>query len=112
MVDHREFKELFPALADELENGGTQKIEIEGVRTVEEEGEPTQVHFVPSVIDYIRRCDTKEQAFEIVDYLLKRGEITKKEARAIKAQIRSQGIRSFGSKKEKDHYLHHGIGED
>lgn len=112
MSNHREFRDLFPALAEELENDGIQKLKIDGVRTMEEESEQPQTHFVPSVIDYIRRCDTEEQAVEIVDYLLKRGEITRKEAKAIKTQLQTQGLRSFGSKKEKDHYLHHGIGSD
>jgi hypothetical protein len=35
-------------------------------------------HFYPSAVDFIRRCDTEAQAEEIIAYLQKKGEITKK----------------------------------
>jgi hypothetical protein len=41
--------------------------------------------------------------------MVKQGEITRAEARDIKIQLRSEGLRSFGTKKEKDYYLHHGL---
>jgi hypothetical protein len=108
-----DFKEDFPALSEEMETGGTQKHRVDGVRAMsEEESKPAAVHFTPSVVDYIRRCDTDEQAVEIVEYLLNRGELSQKEARAIKVQLKSEGIRSFGAKKERDHYLHHGLESD
>ena len=47
--------------------------------------------------------------FEIIDFMLKQDEISPADARAIKSQLRTEGLRSFGAKKEKDHYLHHGI---
>jgi hypothetical protein len=64
---------------------------------------------VPDIVDYIRRCDTVSQALEIVDYMLKRGEISRSEAKDIKTRLKSEGLRSFGEKKEKDHYLRHGL---
>lgn len=109
MSEDREFRDLFPALTSELEDRGTKQHKIDGVRVMEEETEPARIHFEPGVIDYIRRCDTNEQALEIVDYLLKRGEISQKEAKAIKSKLKTDGLRSFGSKKERDHYLHHGL---
>ncbi len=109
MAKDREFKESFPVLTEELETGTTKQRKIDGVRGMEEESEPVKIRYTPSVVDYIRRCDTDEQAVEIVEYLLKQGEISQKEARTIKSQLRAQGIRSFGSKKERDHYLHHGV---
>ena len=107
-----EFKDSFPAISDELERGLTQKYKIEGVRaTLSEKTEetPAEETYIPGVIDYIRRCDTVNQALEIVDWMLKQGEITRAEARDIKSQLKSEGLRSFGSKKEKDYYLHHGL---
>jgi hypothetical protein len=65
--------------------------------------------FLPSAIDYIRRCDTVPQAIEIVDYMVNRGELTPTDAKTIKKQLKADGIRSFGAKKEKDHYSHHGV---
>ena len=114
MSEDGDFREVFPALSKELEEKSTKTFKVDGVRTMAEETEPKgeAKTFTPDVVDYIRRCDTVSQAFEIVDYLMKRNEINAAQAREIKSQIKADGLRSFGSKKEKDHYLHHGIGED
>ena len=109
MSDDEEFRLAYPALTKELEEGSTQAFKIDGVRTVSEETREESTSYTPDVVDYIRRCDTLSQANEIVDYLAKQGEITPAQAKAIKSQLKSEGIRSFGSKKEKDHYLHHGL---
>jgi len=60
------------------------------------------------VVDFLRRCDTKAQAEEIIDYMAKKGEITKAYAEKLRAQLEEKGVRSFGTKKEKDYYLKHG----
>jgi hypothetical protein len=111
MSEDDEFRQSFPALTKELEEGNTQSFKIDGVRIMSEESDHGQEKqtFTPDVVDYIRRCDTVPQAVEIVDFLAKRGEITPAQAKAIKSQIKAEGIRSFGAKKEKDHYLHHGL---
>ena len=110
MSEDEEFRRNFPALSKELEEGNTKTFQIDGVRTLSEESkEEETVAYTPDVVDYIRRCDTLAQANEIVDFLEKQGEITQGQARAIKSQLKSEGIRSFGAKKEKDHYLHHGL---
>jgi hypothetical protein len=114
MSEDGEFREVFPALSKELEEKSTQTFKIDGVRTMAEETDSTgdAKTFTPDVVDYIRRCDTVPQALEIVEFLMKQNEISPAQAREIKSQLKSDGLRSFGSKKEKDHYLHHGIGED
>ena len=109
MSEDDEFRRAFPALTKELEEGSTQAFKIDGVRTVSEETNEEKMTYTPDVVDYIRRCDTLSQANEIVDFLAKQGEISPSQARAIKSQLKSEGIRSFGAKKEKDHYLHHGL---
>jgi hypothetical protein len=122
MSEDGEFREVFPALSKELEEETTKTFKIDGVRTMAEETESKGAAktFTPDVVDYIRRCDTDyirrcdtvSQALEIVDFLMKQNEINPSQAREIKSQLKADGLRSFGSKKEKDHYLHHGIGED
>lgn len=115
MNEDKDFRESFPALAKELEEGGTKEYKIDGVRKMSEEQESESsgeaVTFLPNVIDYIRRCDSVKQANEIIDYMSKQGEIDPPQARAIKKQLKAEGLRSFGAKKEKDHYLHHGTDE-
>ncbi|MFW9918446.1 MAG: DUF2095 family protein [Candidatus Thorarchaeota archaeon] len=112
MSDEDKFQKAYPALNEELEKGSTQEYTIDGVRIMSEDHEEQtsdEGTFLPNAIDYIRRCDTVPQAIEIVDYLLNRGELTTGQARDIKKQLKSEGLRSFGAKKEKDHYLKHGL---
>ncbi len=114
-MERDRFEEAFPALSDEMRTGKTKTYRVSGVRLEMKDEESTDTEqeyttFLPDVVDYIRRCDTVSQALEIVEYLAKRGEISLSQATAIRRQLKTQGLRSFGSKKEKDYYLHHGIG--
>jgi len=95
-----------------MENG-EHKIGINAVRDDIETGEKAAssesfVHYMPDVIDFIRRCDTKEQAEEIIDYMEKRGEIKKQYAENLRKQLRERGVRSFGPKKEENYYFKQG----
>ena len=110
MSEDKDFRDAYPELNKELKTGGTQTRGIAGVRTMTEEKKSSEVEaYTPTVIDYIRRCDSIKQAVEIVEYLVKQDEINLQQARAIKRQLKTDGIRSFGTKKEKDHYLRHGF---
>jgi hypothetical protein len=125
-VDKKSMKKLFPNLIKELE-GSENKVQIDGVRadaakaeeTLDDPGEAMLAeaenaipdmfrHYNPSAVDFIRRCDTPAQAEEIVAYLHKRGEITVKEAADIRKQLKKEGLRSFGPKKEADYYFKQG----
>ncbi|MGA3191327.1 MAG: DUF2095 family protein [Candidatus Bathyarchaeia archaeon] len=106
------FKKMFPNLAKEL-GSDENKVSVNSVRTDDEAGErhvtrERFVHYAPDVIDFIRRCDTTEQAEEIIDYVEKRGEIDGLYAHKLKKQLKEKGVRSFGAKKEEDYYLKHG----
>ena len=109
MSKDEDIRRDFPALNKELEEGTTRSFKIDGVRTMSEESKEEKIAYTPDVVDYIRRCDTLTQANEIVEFLVKQDEISPAQGRAIKAKLKADGIRSFGAKKEKDHYLHHGL---
>lgn len=102
---------MFPHLAREMELGES-KVAITSVRSDIETGERAVsrkfVHYVPDVVDFIRRCGTDEEAYEIVDYMEKRGEISVKYAEKLRKQLREKGVRSFGPKKEDGYYFKHG----
>ena len=113
--DKETFKKLFPNLAREMEFG-ENKISINSIRTDMEEGEKTASEkrrnrvdpfagYDPDVIDFLRRCDTEEQAEEIIAYMEKRGEITSEYAAQLRKQLKEKGVRSFGHKKEENYYL-------
>jgi hypothetical protein len=109
-TDKETFKKMFPNLAKELEVGD-QRVKIDAVRTDSDEAEKTVPDkfrgYCPTVIDFIRRCDTDEQADEIITYLQKRGEITTEYADALRVQLQNKGVRSFGPKKEENYYFKH-----
>jgi hypothetical protein len=127
-IDKRSLKKMVPHLYRELEEDSENKISIDAVRAdpdaaekaaeiedvcEEEFLEPTKVidklrHFNPSAVDFIRRCDTDAQAQEIISYLQKRGELTEEEAKELECKLKREGVRSFGSKKEENHYFKEG----
>jgi len=106
--DKETFKKLFPNLAKEMESD-ENKVSISSVRTDTKSGERAVsrnfVHYDPDVIDFLRRCDTIEQAEEIIAYMERRGEISKEYAAKLRKQLKEKGVRSFGPKKEENYYL-------
>lgn len=110
-LDEKAFKRLFPNLVKELESS-EHKVAINSVRTDIKTGEKVVskrfIHYMPDVIDFIRRCDTEEQAEEIINYMEKRAEIRKQYAKKLRKQLKEKGVRSFGPKKEENYYFKHG----
>ncbi len=109
--DKETLRNMFPYLTEELESRG-HKVAINSVRTDIYAGEKAVserfVHYMPDVIDFIRRCDTAAQAEEIIGYMQKRGEIKKRYAKKLRKQLKEKGERSFGPKKEENYYFRHG----
>ncbi|NPA47948.1 MAG: DUF2095 domain-containing protein [Thermococci archaeon] len=103
--DEDEFREMFPALAEELEEEGL------ALRVESGEEEPERMDFSgynPDVIDFLRRCSTDDEALEIINWMEERGEITAEMARELRARLVREGVRAFGSKKEWGWYERHG----
>ncbi len=107
-IDKKRFRKMFPHLAQELE-AGDRRISVTSVRSDPQTGEKASSRkfddYNPDVIDFLRRCDTEQQAEEIICYLEGRGEISSNYGRKLKKQLKEKGVRSFGSKKEDDYYL-------
>ncbi len=128
-IDKKSLKKMFPHLYNELETGEV-KVPINAVRKNPLEAEEAAMgvececdeeelvpctetpdklrHFNPSTVDFIRRCDTEAQAEEIISYLQKKSEITKENAEQMRCQLKQKGVRSFGPKKEENHYFREG----
>jgi hypothetical protein len=109
-VKKKSFKEMFPNLSEEFE-GGKSKVTIDSVRNTNKAEKPPSDKFCnynPTVVDFIRRCDTEVQAEEIIMYLEKKGELTEEYAEDIRKRLRKEGVRCFGPKKQEDYYLKHG----
>jgi hypothetical protein len=128
-TDKKSLKKMFPHLYKELETGDV-KVPINAVRKNPQEAEeaveceeceeeeeefasctemPDKLrHFNPCAVDFIRRCDTEAQAEEIIAYLQKKGEITQEYAEELRCQLKREGVRSFGPKKEENYYFREG----
>jgi hypothetical protein len=119
----KSLKKMFPNLFKELEVS-ENKVTINSIRKnpdeIEEEtetavsenmesdsaSEPDKFrHYNPTVVDFIRRCDTDAQAEEIIAFLCKKGELTEDYACELRTQLKKDGLRSFGPKKEDDYYF-------
>ncbi|MHA1395691.1 MAG: DUF2095 family protein, partial [Promethearchaeota archaeon] len=60
--------------------------------------------FLPKTEDYLRRCETNEEGYEIIEYQLKMGHISEEEAANLREIIMTRGIRAFGEKKTWGYY--------
>jgi hypothetical protein len=114
-VNRESLRKMFPNLEKELQRD-ENRVQVNSVRTSRRDAEKVATsrgfdNYVPDVTDFIRRCDTEEQAEEIICYLERRGEIDNRYARKLRKQLRGKGVRSFGNKKSQDHYLKHGMRE-
>jgi hypothetical protein len=109
--DKETFKRLFPNLAKDMESEDN-RVAINSVRSDMPSGEKASSkrfdRYMPDVIDFVRRCDTCDQADEIITFMEKRGEIKKEYAGKLRKQLREKGVRSFGPKKEENYYLKYG----
>ena len=105
-MEKKEFKKKFPKLVAEIESGESKAdIEFHAKKPT-----PSRkfAGYNPDAIDFIRRCTTEDQAYEIIEYLEKRGEVTKEAADELCKQLRKEGLRSFGRKKDHGFYEREG----
>ena len=107
-IDKRQFRKRFRRLAEEMEDRES-RMSMTSVRSDTEAGEravPKEFEgYNPDVIDFLRRCDNEEQAKEVIRFLLKKKEISRGYASRLRRQLLEKGVRSFGSKKDGDHYI-------
>jgi len=98
--DVEEFKKKYPKLAEEIFGNKTKQLTLR----VESGFSDPWRNYVPTVVDYIRRCKTVEEAIEVVEYLAKRGELSSEEAEELRNILLTRGLEFFGSRKEDDYY--------
>jgi len=110
-MPNKELKRLFPNLMNEIEEDHTN-ISNESVSQGSEQKDKADPKdfsgYNPDIIDFIRRCDTEDEALEIIKYMEKKLEISKEYATHLTKELKTKGVRSFGPKKETDYYSKHG----
>ena len=105
-MEKKKFKEIFPHLANELENG-QNKVSLSEIDEEKKKHTSTGrkwAGYVPDIIDFIRRCENNEQVLEIIDYMEENNEISAEKAKELREKLADDGVRSFGAIKEKDYY--------
>lgn len=103
----KELKRLFPNLMNEIEedhmNISNKSVSKASEQKTYEESKDFS-GYNPDIIDFIRRCDTEDEALEIIKYMEKKLEISKEYAKHLIKELKTKGVRSFGPKKETDYY--------
>lgn len=103
-MDVDEARKKFPHLTKEIDDQ-EMRIRIDSVRSDPTlRDEKSLSSYLPDAVDYIRRCETVEEALPIVDFLEKYKRIPVEEAVRLRAQLRAMGVKSFGVKKEPGYY--------
>jgi hypothetical protein len=103
-MEKKDFKRLFPHIADEIETG-TSKVDLNKATESPPSTEPgykedrKYAGFLPGAVDFIRRCKKVQEAEEIIGFLEKKGDVGKDEANALRNQLREKGLKSFGTHK-------------
>lgn len=103
-MDKEEFKRKFPTLFKEIESKKA-KIKINKTNSSNNQSKELFRGYMPTAIDYLRRCDTEEQAEKTIECLLKNKEISESYGKKLKKVLKKKGIRGFGPKKEDGYYL-------
>ena len=98
--DKKELEEYLPHLIDEIsDKKKILRMDLVNFEIEEKEDEMDQINrssilkelINPGVIDFIRRCVTKDEAIEILEYCLKKKELGLKEYEKYKNQIMQKG---------------------
>jgi hypothetical protein len=103
-MEKKDFRRLFPHIADEMETGAS-KVDLREAIEPPPSTEPGYAEdrkyagFTPGAVDFIRRCRKPKEAEEIISFLEKKGDIKKDEANALRKQLRDSGLKSFGPHK-------------
>ncbi|MHA1713705.1 MAG: DUF2095 family protein [Candidatus Ranarchaeia archaeon] len=102
------FRKKFPNLAKELEEKKVC-LTLKFDPSFHKEKPEKKYHdplrgFEPTAEDFIRRCGNIKEATEIIAFLEGRGEISAEKAENLRRKLESQGLTSFGDKKEWGYY--------
>ncbi len=103
-IETEEFEKEFPVLYKEIIEGEKGISESEMRTSTGSKKERKFQGYVPGVVDFICRCETEEEAIEIIDYMLKKGDLSEKYARDLKKQLKEKGLEFFGEHRAPGYY--------
>ena len=112
-VSTDDMEEKFPHLHAEI----TRKSMNIGIDVVEGNSSPSEQgeghenlidpfrDFIPSILDYLRRARTEKEAKEIIDFSLKQGRLSEREADELLEKLEKEGVGAFGFIRIEGHYF-------
>jgi hypothetical protein len=103
-ITEKDFEEQFPVLFKEIREGEKGISESDMRTTSGSKKERKFQGYMPGVVDFICRCKTEEEALEIIDYMLKKGDLTKEYADMLKKQLKEKGLEFFGEHRSPGYY--------
>ena len=112
-VSSDEMEDKFPHLHAEI-TGKAMNLDIDVVEgnfnPSEEEENYENVtdpfrNFIPSVLDYLCRARTEEEAKEIITFSLTQGHLSRDEADLLIETLNKEGVRAFGPIRTEGHYF-------
>ncbi len=103
-IEDEEFKDVFPSLFREIKDGEKGIMEKEHRTSAGSKKERKFKGHTPGAIDFICRCKSEKEAKEIIDYLLRKREITEEHANNLKKQLQEKGIEYFGEHRAPGYY--------
>lgn len=102
--DKEDFQSHFPAIYREIVEGDGEIQEAEK-RTEAGSKEVRRFKgYTPSVIDFICRCSTEEEAIEIIEYMHKKDDVSEDFANELKKQLKEKGLAFFGEHRAPGYY--------
>lgn len=102
--EEESFQDHFPALYKEIREG-EESIGQEEIRTSAGSKKIRKFKgYTPGVIDFICRCSTEEEALEIIEYMLTKGDVTERHAKELKKQLEEKGLEFFGEHRDPGYY--------
>ena len=103
-IEEEEFEDVFPALFREIKDGEKGIMKEEHRTSAGSKKERKFREHTPGAIDFICRCKSEQEAEEIIDYLLKKGDITEEHANNLKKQLQEKGLEYFGENRGPGYY--------
>ncbi len=101
-MEDKDFKKKYPKLAEEMDKG-VSKADVK-FRVKKPRASRKFAGYDPDAVDFIRRCKTEDQAYEIIEYLENKGEVTKEQAEDLCKKLKEEGLKGFGPRKEPGYY--------
>lgn len=102
--EEADFQDHYPVLYKEIVEGEESIIEEEARTTTGSKKIRKFRGYMPGVIDFICRCTTEEEALEIINFMLNKGEISENQAKELQKQLKEKGLEFFGEHRAPGYY--------